>query len=256
MTARCVVVALVLSCVACRETRSAHDSARAAAPPIDTVAGCRQTAGVRPDTGIGVGSDAAERWQRTLARGVEFSCVIAPGTRMRFVVAGDTSLPSVDSIAVYADAASRRPLQVLSLEEPSTDLPQPYITDYLSAIDLDADGYGDLMLGASWGATGNTSYLVWRFDPRARRFVSDSVLSSVFNPEPVRGRPCIHSFSNSSARDDERALYCLRAGRWQIDSLEQHVWDREHDVVVHSIHARRGDSLVVVKSETVRDEQQ
>jgi hypothetical protein len=254
MTVRLLVIALSLALAACRvDRRAPHDSAGVATAPLEIADGCRQTGGVRPDTGIAPGSDAAARWRRALARGIAFVCAITPAERMRFVVAGDTTLPSVDSIAVYGDTSSRHPVQVLTLRSELSDLPEPFITNYLRAIDLDADGYADLMLGASCGATGNTSYAVWRFDPRTRRFESDTVLSSLFNPEPVRGRPCVRTSSNSSARDDERGLFCMHSGSWQLDSLEENVWDRARDAVVHSILVRRGDSLVVVKSETRPD---
>jgi hypothetical protein len=245
MLHRALSTALLLL-TACRS-----DAPRSALTAADTVDGCRQTSGVRPDTSITIGSDAADRWRRELARGAEYRCVITPKTEMRFVVAGDTTIPSLDSLIVYGSASDARPLQVLKVE--SADIPQPYIPNLLRAIDLDADGHRDLMMGTSWGATGNTSYAVWRFDPRAGRFVEDSLLSMEFNPEPVPGRPCVRTFGNSSARDDESGLYCLHDGRWALDSAERHEWDRKANSVIHSVLARRGDSLVVVKRETVRD---
>jgi hypothetical protein len=231
--------------------RSARDSTAPSLAVADTIDGCRQTSGTRPDTSITLGSDAAERWARALARGLEYRCVVTPSSEMRFVIVGDTTIPSLDSVRVYESATSDRPLQTLALE--SGDVPAPYVPNLLRTVDLDADGYRDLMMGTSWGATGNTSYAVWRFDPRARRFVEDSVLSTQFNPEPVPGRACVRTFGNSSARDNESGLYCLHDGRWALDSAERNEWDRDANAVIHSILARRGDSLVTVKRETLPD---
>jgi hypothetical protein len=250
-------VSLSLVLVACgRDGRGAaadtsQRRAQAAPLPIDTIDGCVQTKGTRPDTSLTIGSEAAERWQRALARGAEYRCLITPQMQMRVVLVSDTTLPSLDSLLVFASDESIRPSQVLSVE--SADLPQPYIPDLLRAVDVDADGYRDLMMGTSWGATGNTAYAVWRFDPRTRRFAEDTVLSTMFNPSPVAGRPCVTTYSNSSARDDGSGLYCLRDGRWMLDSMERHEWDRTANAVVHTIAVRRGDSLVTVKRETVPD---
>jgi hypothetical protein len=219
----------------------------------DTIDGCEQTSGTRPDTSIALGSEAAERWARSLARGAEYRCVITPSTTMRFVIVGDTIIPGFDSILVYASAPATKPVQVLSLQAQMGEMPAPFIPNLLQAVDLDADGHRDLMMGTSWGATGNTAYAVWRYDPLAHRFAADTALSSMFNPAPVPGRACVTSYSNSSARDDGTGLFCLRDGRWMLDSADEHEWDRQANAVIHTIRARRGDSLVVLKRETLPD---
>ena len=217
----------------------------------DSSDGCRQIGGQRPDTSLPPGLDARDAWQRAFARGAEFTCTITPTLALRVRVAGDTSLPSLDSIVVFEGAAPRR-LQVLRLDGGS-EVPSPETSHPLRAVDLDADGSADLMLGTSWGATGNVAYAVWRFDPRAHRFAADSALSSMFNPAPVPGRACVRTFSNGSAVDDDAGLYCLRAGRWILDSLESHRWNRDAHSVIHEISARRGDSLVVLRHDVQPD---
>jgi hypothetical protein len=255
---RVVVVAALLAIVACRSdvrrdvARSAMDSAQANAVLADSIDGCHQTGGPKPDTSIVFPSERAESWRRAFAGGAEFRCAINSAIDLRLVVAGDTTIPSIDSIVVYSLAATR-PAYVLSLAQAAPEMPAPYATDVVRAFDLDADGNRDLMVGTSWGATGNTSYAVWRFDPARKRLVADSLLSSVFNPTPVRGRPCVRTSSNSSARDHGTGLYCLHAGRWQLDSAEQNEWDRRRDAVIHTVLVRRGDSLVIVKRETLPD---
>jgi hypothetical protein len=259
MTRRAIGVAALFAAASCRSDaprdvpRSPGDTSAARVAAADTIDGCRQTRGTRPDTSIALGSDAAERWARSLARGAEYRCVITPSTMMRFVIVGDTIIPGFDSILVYASAPDAKPVQVLSLQAQMGEMPAPFIPNLLQAVDLDADGYRDLMMGTSWGATGNTAYAVWRYDPRARRFAADTALSSMFNPSPVPGRACVTSYSNSSARDDGTGLFCLRDGRWMLDSADEHEWDRQANAVIHTIRVRRGDSLVVLERETLPD---
>jgi hypothetical protein len=217
-----------------------------------TADGCRQIEGQRPDTTFDIVASSADAWRRAVARGIEYSCVIDGSLTLRFVVAGDTSSPSLDSVVVRADSASPHVLQVLHRDR-DAEMPLPYHSDVLRAIDLDADGHRDIAVGRFWGATGNRGYEIWRYDPVARRFVVDSALSQIWNPNPVRGRACVSSTSNSSARDDEMGMYCLRSGRWILDSAESNTWIRDSHRVRHDIRARRGDSLVLLKSEARPD---
>jgi hypothetical protein len=217
-----------------------------------TFDGCRQTGGQRPDTTIRIGTDAADAWRKATARGVTYSCAIHPTLELHLAVAGDTAPPSIDSVVVSLDGTGSA-LQVLHREPGEAETPLPHHTDLLRAVDLDADGYRDLLLGKFWGATGNRGYDVWRFDASTRRFVADSALSEMWDPAPVPGRPCVRTHSHSSARDDGNGLYCLYAGRWRLDSAEINHWNRDSSTVTREILARRGDSLVVVERTTRPD---
>jgi hypothetical protein len=233
--------------------REVADSSRPVAIVDATTDGCRQIAGQRPDTAIRIGSPAADEWRRRVARGVTYACTIHPSLELRIVVAGDTSMPSLDSVVVFASGESTRPLQLLHRHVGDAEMPLPHFTDVVRTIDLDADGWRDLLVGRFWGATGNTGYDVWRFDSISHRFIVDSTLSTLVNPDPVSGRPCVSTYSNSSVADDEMGVYCLHSGRWRLDSGESHTWLRDSNAIRHDIIARRGDSLVLVRSETKRD---
>ena len=215
--------------------------------------GCRQIAGQRPDTTIEAGSAAAAEWRRRIARGITYACTIHPSLVLRMVVAGDTSSPSLDSVLVFTSSDSTRPLQILHRAAGDAEMPLPHFTDVVRTIDLDADGWRDLLVGRFWGATGNSGYDVWRFDSTSRRFAFDSTLSTLVNPTPVAGGPCVSTYSNSSVADDVIGVYCLHSGRWRLDSAESHTWMRDSNAIRHDIMARRGDSLVIVRSETKRD---
>jgi hypothetical protein len=132
--------------------------------------------------------------------------------------------------------------------------PSPARRDLLRAIDVDDDGYRDLIIGKTWGATGNTDYDVWRWDRAGSRFVRDEELADATNVRPIPGRPCIAASNNTSVQDDAMSVLCLRGGHWVVDSTETHRWDRVAHQVVYEVRARRGDSLVVVRRETKPEE--
>ena len=250
---------LALACAvlcACGAERAPDDARDSAAAPVTFVAtdeGCRQTAGVRPDTVNDLGDpEKGEAWRRALARGAEYECVIHPSLgRSRLVLVGDTATPKLDSILVFLDAERATPDQTIRLDA-EMEMPPPWQPGLLGAVDIDANAHRDLMVGKFWGAK-NHFYQIWRFDPAARRFVADSALASVPNPSPVPGRPCLGSWSSSSMLDRTISVDCLHDGAWRTDSTESDVWDRDANTVVRTISARRGDSMVVLKRETRPD---
>jgi hypothetical protein len=252
---RALVVLALLACGGEQARDGTRDSSAPGATVVapDTGDGCHLTRGTRPDTGIHPGDAAAERWRRSYARGTEYYCRIhATMPATRFIVAGDSAIPQLDSVLVFADSLSLRPMQTMPFDA-EMEMPSPWNGSVLHAVDLDNDGYRDLLVGKFWGATGNTFYYVWRFNPASRRFVIDSALTDVSNPRSVPGRACVRTHSNTSARDDASSLLCLRTGRWIMDSAEVNTWDRKANVVMHEVHARQGDSLVVVRRETRAD---
>lgn len=256
---RTLLIAVALPAAACRAadrrvatplhgsaTRVSSVASAALAASADLDAACDQTDGQRPDPSIRPGDmDRLAAWHHHMARGAEYHCVIGQTVpAVRLVLFGDTTIPSLDSIAVLPDSSGVLPLQVLPLVG---DMPDPWNSDLIRMLDLDADSYNDLLVGASWGATGNVRYQVWRFNPVAHRFVFDSELSRESNPAPVPGVACVHTSGNSSALDDERTLRCLRDGHWVADSIETNTWDRTAHIVIHEISVRQGNSLVVMK---------
>lgn len=215
--------------------------------------GCVQTSGQRPDTTITFRDSIRwPDWRLAFARGREYRCVVSPTLpAFRLVVFGDTA-SGQDSLVIIPDTAHATPIQTIALG-PEFDTPNPWDTDALRMFDIDIDGFADLIVGKSWGATGNTNYGIWMFDPAARRFVVDTSLDEAAFVNVIRGRPCIWTSWNTSVHDDSGGMFCRRGGRWILDSTVSHTWDRKTDHVIETIEIRRGDSMVVVKSRPVPD---
>jgi TonB family protein len=193
--------------------------------------GCRMTRGPDPDD---VQHDSWQRWWYVPGPEVEFSCRIEPGRApQRVVVTGDGHGWPRD-LRIYRGGAAR-PLQVLAPDFESLPMAGG---EFLSAIDLDADGYRDLLAHA-WSGTAGITWFVWRWDPRRARFAADSALSALPNLVPVPGRPCVHGGSGSLEE------LCLQRGRWT--TMAEETSERAADGRCMDVRReRRGGRMVEV----------
>jgi hypothetical protein len=162
----------------------------------------------------------------------------------RVAVFGD-SVSGHDSIVFTPDTARATPTQTTALND-DFDAPDPRATDALRMFDLDADGYADLLVGKSWGATGNADYALWMFDSRTLRFVVDSSMPNTPFANTVPGRPCIWSSWNTSAYDDSNVLPPRRTLDPRFGG-RPHVGPQEPPAQRYILGAR-GDSMVVTKT--------
>jgi hypothetical protein len=242
------IAATLTACSADGNQQKTGDGTSRSQATGDTTKGCVQTRGQGPDSTIRIDDTTRwNAWKRAVRRGREYRCVVNGSLpAFRVAVLGD-SISGPDSIVFTPDAPRARPTQTIALTA-DFDAPGPHATDALRMLDLDTDGFADLLVGKSWGATGNTVYAVWMFDSRTRRFVVDSSMPNTPFAKMVPGRPCVWSKWNTSAYDDSNAMYCRRDGRWILDSVVDHTNDRKNKVVIERFYSRRGDSMVVVKT--------
>ncbi|MDB4906237.1 MAG: hypothetical protein JWO05_1021 [Gemmatimonadetes bacterium] len=242
----------LVALLACSPDNADTNATHASSSPREQL-GCTQTAGERPDTSRAIGDTAAtSAWRRRWAKGVEYRCVVndsLPPFRILAIGDGVWSMDSLRIISSTAGAAATQSIPLGADFEP----PSPDEQRFLQVQDLDADGYADLLVGKSWGATGNTDYALWMFDPSSRRFVTDTSLATVPFTHVVAGQPCIWTSWNTSAFDDCRAMYCRRAARWVVDSTIEHALDRAKRQLITTFTARRHDSLVVTSRKVERD---
>jgi hypothetical protein len=183
-------------------------------------------------------------------RGRGYRCVLHAGdaTLIARLIA-DSSTNTVDSIVVRRADGTVSQTLTPGGEEPPSRGAEPF-----RAIDFDGDGRFELALLTMWGATGNTFWNIWRQDAATGRFSRDSTLSELATPVPVAGA-CVASHANGGAAGMiyDSVIVCRRDGNW-IDSLvaSSRPGRRDNEFIV-VVRERRGDSLVVVRTDTVRD---
>lgn len=146
--------------------------------------------------------------------------------------------------------STREPLQTIEL-----DLTEPFKADTrnLYTDDFDGDGVRELLVRSFQGATGNFGYVAWRFDTTSRHFTRDTVISRMASPVHMTGRPCVRESWNSSVRDRSGLVECFVAGRWVKVWRSETQYDEKSKVVRRSLAVRIGDSLRVVRSDSLRE---
>jgi hypothetical protein len=144
--------------------------------------------------------------------------------------------------------STREPLQTIEL-----DLPEPFRSNRVNLFteDFDADGLRELLVASFEGATGNFGYQAWRYDVASRHFSRDSSISAMASPVHLTGRPCVRQSWNTSAYDHSGLVECFRAGRWVTMWRSGTRSDPKSKVVRRYLEVRVGDSLRVVRSDTL-----
>jgi hypothetical protein len=133
----------------------------------------------------------------------------------------------------------------LDAEPPGGEAP------FLFAVDLDADGTRELLARRYRGATGNTAYQVWRYDPPTRRLTADSAMTEMASPERWPGRRCVWEMYHGGGDNRSYSLACVREGRWR-DVWSVSVWqDPASRVVTRTVQVRVADSLRLARLDTV-----
>ena len=78
------------------------------------------------------------------------------------------------------------------------------------------------------------------------------MISKMASPRHLTGRPCVRESWNSSVRDQSGVVECFVRGGWvQVWHSETH-YDEKSKVVRRSLSVRIGDSLRVVRSDSLR----
>jgi len=93
-------------------------------------------------------------------------------------------------LLVYHGAKQLQTLKVCTPEPVAHESP----VGTLDTADFNFDGYGDLLLETAF-KQGNTSYCIWLFDPKTKRFVASPQLSQLTNPRPDPKTKTVTSYS-------------------------------------------------------------
>ena len=183
--------------------------------------------------------------------GSTFLCRIHPALPIfRFDIQGDPSRNVILGARVHRGESAPVFQQLESGAEEA-----PYRgANYFQVVDLNADGYGDVLLMKWWGGSGNVGNDVWLFDPPTGRFVTDSELSDLANiGGPVPGRPCVRQFQTGFYGESE---VCLEEGHWvEVHSVSEQP-DSSGRLRIREERERRNGQLILVRTDTVVDSAQ
>ena len=198
--------------------------------------------------------DPAVRDAPGVPHGAEYRCRLHAGSpAMRiFLDVDETGLPT--AVRVYPATGSRGPLQTLPLDAVSVPHGDP-----LDARDWNGDGWLDLAWNTDGGTAGSI-YTVLTWQPRTRRFVADTAVAALANPERVRGRPCIRWLWSAGMAGDAytRGTTCWTGRRWVHERVETSDPLYLGPAVprdlrfVHTLRVRRGGRMPVARVDTVR----
>ena len=149
----------------------------------------------------------------------EDSFAIGPGINLAFV----TRWKAADVITFVTIDVLESAQLVQTLEMP--DMSAPMLE--LSAQDANFDGFSDLMLLAAAGATGNTSYMLWLFDPETRRFVAFPRFLDLSSPsfDPVNKQINTHNKGGHAG-----LLYVDMSYKWNGLSIYKVAEERQDEM--------------------------
>lgn len=121
----------------------------------------------------------------------------------------------------------------------------------LTTVDANFDGYKDLQVLSTCGATGNCSYDFYLYDPGANEFVHNDFLSGLVTPSFDQQRKHVLTSSNSSAYDTQSEIYQYESnGRYTLIQKQESIWDRNAHTVTLRTYELRNGQMELVDSKT------
>ena len=241
---------LALTVAATASGRVAHDPRSDAAHPSDSV----QVLGTFADTSTPCVPDSAlERAMRSvtgpfLFEGASWTCSIGSGAAVSVIahIDPDTSeFITLRSMRVVGQAFAGQTLEV------GHGIIGFGVLGDLHTIDFDGDGFRDLQLDVEQGRGANLLSYIWRYDPESKRLVFERTLDGFMNVWPTR-KGCIRTGGVTAYNKSEDAEFCRVNGTWTEMSRRENQIDERTGVAVKRRYERRGDTLVLVKTDTVK----
>ena len=230
---RRAIVGSAFTVMACVGSRGDADSARRA----DSMAAA--------DSAFFADNDSRERCEFTAPH--RWQCRVSPAIRVDVTMQLDTT-----------DTTGSNPLQSLEIRPVRGDVGRHSLAvgetmgtldgSEITMSDLDGDELGDLLLQLPYGHPNNTVQVIWRYQPAAKRFVIDSVLSGESNvTSDEKGCVRTSGYLGMSHQTDNRL--CLKGQDWIEVARHDQIVDEKTSVFMEYFYERRGDSLVLVKKQ-------
>jgi len=165
----------------------------------------------------------------------------------RFVAEGDNPLGKIQ----ISEGESTKVIQTLRYPHAN-----PYLgagpTDplkILQPLDANFDGYKDLPMLLQCGAVGNCTYDFYLYDPATNRFVYNSFLSGLSEPEFDPQDKTVTSYWHISAGDGGHGTYQYRNGQYVLIERVESTWDREKDIITRKTYELRHGKLELTDCE-------
>ncbi len=200
------------------------------------------------------GTTADEDISLDLSKGATFRFTI--GQKLApyiFKAVGDPKLKTIDHIDVYREP-EKEPIQTLHecrMEE------APYRgAKWFRAEDFNFDGYQDIWMLASWGATGNESGCVWLFDSKSGKFAYSREFSELgtYKLDPGSRTIITTSVGGMAGQVHRITTYEVIDDRPFVVQQEDQDWDDQKCAFVRVLRKRKDGQLMVINRGWVKDE--
>lgn len=124
----------------------------------------------------------------------------------------------------------------------------------LEAQDVDFDGYNDLVFLADAGATGNTSYMVWLFDPKTNTFVAHPEFRDLtsMSVDPKSKRIHTHAKGGMAGMIYEDETYVWQDSKLVVVESETQEEIGESQYLYRTERKREGADLKVTREEIIQ----
>ena len=143
-----------------------------------------------------------------------------------------------------------RPFQVIDL---SSFEPPPRDAVYLSAADMNRDGYKDLRVLGAWGVTGNRSFAHYLWSPSTRRFEPASSFDVCREPTDAAGCCKSHWVGGMAGNIFGDAVHCLKNHRLVLVKEVSQKWSDSDQCFHKETRVREHGRMKVTSTEVVCD---
>jgi hypothetical protein len=129
-------------------------------------------------------------------------------------------------------------------------------SEWFRALDMNFDGYKDIYMLTSWGATGNESGCVWLYDPKSSRFEFSKDFSELgrFTLDPATKTIVTHGNGGRVGTIFRAAKYIIEGNRPVSIITVAQDWDldkKEYHCIVQQRHQHE-HALVTVRDERAK----
>ena len=193
-----------------------------------------------------------------LSKGVSFKFKIAPSLpEFTFKIIPNIAAPdergnaesTVQEVEVYR-GDGKQPVQHLTDCTP-TDEPPRKGFDWFRAQDLNFDGYADIYMLTSWGATGNQYGCVWLYNPASGRFDFSKEFSELPRFWLDTASKTIFTFDRGGmvGQVHDASQYKVEGNRPVVIMHEHQDWDFDRKQFHCVVEERKGAVMATTKDE-------